>query len=96
MSMKWFKILGIVTGMATQVAGEVVQALADGVLDGPELGNIIKKGILGLRMAGVSQDELDQIQMVTTRAEYDALKFKDGDVLVYGPVELTSKLKIKV
>ena len=96
MSMKWFKILGIVTGMATQVAGEVVQALADGVLDGPELGNIIKKGIFGLRMAGVSQDELDQIQMVTTRAEYDALEFKDGDVLVYGPVELTSKLKIKV
>jgi hypothetical protein len=34
--------------------------------------------------------------MVTTRAEYDALKFKDGDVLVYGPVELTSKLKIRV
>jgi hypothetical protein len=62
MSMKWFKILGIVTGMATQVAGEVVQALADGVLDGPELGNIIKKGIMGLRLAGVSHDELDQIQ----------------------------------
>jgi hypothetical protein len=96
MSMKWFKILGIVTGMATQVAGEVVQALADGVLDGPELGNLIKKGILGLSMAGVSQEELDQIQMVTTRAEYDVLEFKDGDVLVYGPVELTSKLKIKV
>ena len=96
MSMKWFKILGIVTGMATQVAGEVVQALADGVLDGPELGNIIKKGIMGLRLAGVSHDELDQIQMVTTRAEYDALEFKDGDVLFYGPVELTSKLKIRV
>jgi hypothetical protein len=94
--MKWFKILGIVTGMATQVAGKVVQALADGVLDNPELGNIIKKGILWLRVAGVSQDELDQNQMVTTRAEYDALEFKDGDVLVYGPVELTARLKIRV
>jgi hypothetical protein len=94
--MKWFRILGIVTGIATTLAGEVVQALADGVLDGPELGNIIKRGIMSLRMSGVSQEDLDMIQMVTTRAEYEALDFQDGDVLVYGPIELTSKLKIKV
>jgi hypothetical protein len=47
-------------------------------------------------MTSVSQDKLDQIQMVTTWAEYDALEFIGGDVLVYGPGELTSKLKIKV
>ena len=94
--MNWFKIFGAVTGVATSIAGEVVQALADKVLDGTELGRIIKKGVYGLRMAGVSQDELDQIQVIMTREEYEALPFKDGDLIVYGPMELTSKLRIKV
>ena len=94
--MKFFKVFKIVMGVAMAIAGEVCEAWEDGVLDGPELASIIKKGIMGLRMTGVSQDELDQIQMVTSRAEYDMLSFKDGDLLVYAPEELTSKLKIKV
>ena len=94
--MNWFKIFGAVTGVATSIAGEVVQALADKVLDGTELGRIIKKGVYGLRLAGVSQEELDQIQVITTQEEYNALPFKDGDLIVYGPTELTSKLRIKV
>ena len=94
--MNWFKIFGVITGVATSVAGEVVQSLSDGTLDGPELANIIKKSVRGLRMAGVSQEELDMVQVITTRQEYEQLQFVDGDVLVYGPVELTSKLKIKV
>jgi len=94
--MKWFKIFGIVSSLAMNVAGEVVQALQDKVLDGPELASIIKKTIMGLRMAGVSQDELDQIQVITDRVEFETLPFKDGDVVIYGPSELTSKLKIKV
>lgn len=94
--MNFYKIFGVVTGVATQIAGAVMQAFSDDVLDGPELANITKSGIQGLRMAGVSQKELDMIQVATTRAEYEALPFKDGDVLIYGPVELTSKLKIRV
>ena len=94
--MNWFKIFGAVTGVTTSIAGEVVQAFADNVLDGTELGRIIKKGVYGLRMAGVSQEELDQIQVVMTLEEYEALPFKDGDLIVYGPTELTSKLRIKV
>jgi hypothetical protein len=94
--MKWFKILGIVTGMATALAGEVVQAMADGVLDGTELAHLIKRGIMTLRMSGVSQEELDQIQITTKLSEVEGLQFKDGDLMVYVPEELSSKLKIEV
>ena len=94
-SMKYFMIIAQITSLATLMAGEIVQALSDGVLDGPELANIVKRGILNLRMAGVSHEDLDQIQVITARYEYDQLPFKDGDVLFYGPSEVTSKLKIK-
>lgn len=96
MNVKFFKVLGVITGMSTMVAGEVVQAFSDGALDGSELAGIIKRGITGLRIAGVSQADLDQIQIATTQAEYDALDFQDGDMLIYSPKELTSKLKITV
>jgi hypothetical protein len=78
------------------MSGEIAQALADGVLNGPELARIVKAGVMGLRMVGVSHRDLDQVQVITTRAEYEMLPFKDGDVIVYGPEELTSKLKMKV
>lgn len=96
MKIGYFKIFGAVTGVVSSTAGEVMQALADGVLDGTELARIIKAGIMGLRMAGVSRGDLDQVQVITTRNEYEMLPFKDGDVLVYGPSEVTGKLKIKV
>jgi hypothetical protein len=88
--------MGIATGVATVLAGEVVQAMADGVLDGTELGRLIKRGIMTLRMSGVSQEELDLIKIVSQKYEYDTLNFKDGDMVIYVPVELSSKLKIKV
>jgi hypothetical protein len=94
--MKFFKVFKVVMGVAMSIAGESMEAWEDGVLDGPELASIIKKGIMGLRMTGVSQDELDQILLITTKMEYDMLPFKDGDLVIYGPSELTSKLKIKV
>lgn len=96
MKIGYFKLFGVVTGIVSATAGEVIQALADGILDGRELAKIVKAGIMGLRMAGISHADLDQVQVITTRAEYEALPFKDGDVAVYGPVEVTSKLKIEV
>jgi len=94
--MKYFKVFRIVMGIALAIGGEVAEAWADGVLDGPELASIIKNGIMGLRMSGVSQKDLDMIQMVTTKGEYDMLDFKDGDLLLYAPEELIAKMKIKV
>ena len=81
--------------VASQVAMQVLRALQDDVLDGPEVAGIVKAAIQGLRMTGVSHADLDQIKMITTKSDYDALPFKDGDVMIYGPSELTSKLKIK-
>jgi hypothetical protein len=94
--MKFFKVFKVVMGVAMAIAGDVLEAWEDGVLDGKELGTIISKGIMGLRMTGVSQDELDQILIISTKMEYDMLPFKDGDLVIYGPSELTSKMKIKV
>jgi hypothetical protein len=91
-----FKYFGIISGVAMALIGEVVTAMADGVLDGAELSRLIKRGVMSLRMAGVSQTELDQIQVITDRFEFDALPFNDGDLLVYAPQELLEKLKIKV
>lgn len=90
------KIIGAVMGVAMAIAYDVIEAFKDNILDGSEIARITKSGFQGLRVAGVSQAELDMIQVATTRQEYEALDFKDGDVLVYGPQELTSKLKIKV
>jgi len=94
--MNWFKIFGVLTGVATSIAGEVVQAMADGVLDGSELAGIIKSGISGLRMTGVTHDDLDQIKVVTSTYEHQQIDFQNGDIVVYAPVELLAKLKIKV
>lgn len=95
MGMNYFEVFMAINSVGTQVAIEVYQALKDGELDGKELTGIVKTGIRSLRMAGVSHDDLDKILMVTSKAEYDMLPFKDGDVLFYAPSELTDKLSIK-
>lgn len=94
--MNYFRIFGIVAGIGTSVAGQIAQAMADGVLDGGELVGIIKTGIMGLKMAGVSTEELDQIRIVTTAYEFHQSDFVDGDLVVYVPVKLLSRLKVKV
>lgn len=96
MNMKYFQVFGAITAIGTQVGMKVVSAMEDDVLDGPEIGDIVKTSINALRMAGVSHADLDKIQVITSRAGYEALPFKDGDVLIYGPSELTGKLKVKV
>ncbi len=93
---KYFILIAQLSGLATSLAGEIAQALSDGVLNGSELGSIISRFITNLRMVGVSQGDIGMIQMVTTRVEFDQLDFKDGDILVYGPSELTDKLEVKV
>lgn len=96
-TLRYFIIVSQVTSLATVMAGEIAQALMDGVLDGTELANIIKRLIMNLRMVGVSHAQLDQIKMTTTITETTelALNFKDGDIMVYVPSELTNKLKIE-
>jgi len=84
-----------INAVASQVAMQVLRALKDDVLDGPEVASIVKAAIQGLRIAGVSHADLDQIQLITEKAEHDMLPFKDGDVIIYAPSELTSQLKIK-
>jgi len=95
-TLRYFIIVSQVTSLATVMAGEIAQALMDGVLDGTELANIIKRLIMNLRMVGVSHAQLDQIKMVMTRPDFEALPFKDGDIVVYVPSELTDQLKIEV
>lgn len=90
------KIIGAIMGMAMAIGYDVMDALRDDILDGPEIARIIKSGIQGLRFAGVSHKDLDHVQVITDRAAYEALPFKDGDLIIYGPSELTSKLKVKV
>jgi len=94
--MNYFKLFGILTGIATSITGQVVQSLADGVLSGSEIVEIIKGAIRGLRMAGVNHQDLDKILVVTTMYEHQQIEFRDGDIMVYAPVELLAKLKIKV
>ncbi len=94
--MKPFKLFRVVMSVSMAISGEIAEAWEDGILNGKEMASIIKNGIMGLRMAGVSQKDLDQIQVVTQRYELEALSFKDGDIAVYGPQELINKLKIKV
>jgi len=96
-TLRYFIIVSQVTSLATVMAGEIAQALMDGVLDGTELANIIKRLIMNLRMVGVSHAQLDQIKMFTTQIEFNGAQvtFRDGDILVYVPSELTNKLKIE-
>lgn len=98
MRLSFISIFGAITTVGTQIAIQVVRAMEDGELDGGELARIFKTAIMGLRMAGVSHEDLDMVQMATTRAEFEMLEavFKEGDTLVYCPKEVTDKLKIKV
>lgn len=96
MKINLFEVFGAVSTIGIQVGMKVVKALEDNVLYGPELAEIFKTSLQALRMAGVSNEDIDKVRVITTRAEFDQLDFKDGDVLVYGPEELTKKLRIEV
>jgi hypothetical protein len=98
MRLNFISIFGAITTVGTQIAVQVIQAMEDDILDGGELTRIFKTAIMGLRMAGVSHEDLDKIQMATSRMDFEMLEavFKEGDTLVYCPKEVTDKLKIKV
>jgi hypothetical protein len=74
MKVNFIEIFGAITTVGTQAGIKVIRALEDDVLDGPELASIIKTAIRALRMAGVSHKDLDQVQVATTRAEYEMIR----------------------
>lgn len=88
------RILTAIGAVGSQVGMEIVLALQDKKLDGPEVGRIVKRAIQGLRMAGVSQRDLDQVLFITDPFEFEALEFKEGDMLIYSPAEVNNQLQI--
>ena len=84
----------ILWGVANSVVQEFLFAMMDKVLDGVELLRIIKTAIMSLRLSGVLDSDVDQIQLITSKAEHDALDFVDGDAVLFLPKELVEKLKI--
>lgn len=96
MKVSLIRVLGAITTVGSQLGMEIIIALEDGVLDGKELGKIVKRGINGLRMAGISQAELDQVHLIVDKYEFDTLDFKEGDMVIYSPAEVNAKLKVKL
>lgn len=88
------RVLTAIGAIGSQVGMEIVLALQDRKLDGPEIGRIIKRGIQGLRMAGVSQKDLDQVKFIVDPFEFESLEFKEGDMLIYSPAEVNDQLLI--
>ena len=96
MRVNLIRVLGAISTIGSQMGMEIIIALEDGELDGKEVGRIVKRGINGLRMAGISQAELDQVQLIVDKYEFDMLDFKDGDMIIYSPAEVNAKLKVKL
>lgn len=96
MRVNLIRVLGAMTTIGSQMGMEIIIALEDGELDAKEVGRIVKRGINGLRMAGVSQKELDQVLLIVDKYEFDMLDFKEGDMLIYSPAEVNAKLKVKL
>lgn len=88
------KLFIIIWGVVNSMVQEFCLAMFDKILTGVELVRIIKAGVMGLRLAGVTSGDVDKIKLITTKAEYDALDFQDGDGMLYGPKVLLEKIEI--
>lgn len=92
----YVRVLGAIGMVGSQVGMEIVIALEDKILDGPEIGRIVQRALQGLKMAGVTQEDLDKIQFITDPYDFQSLEFRDGDMLIYSPLEVNAKLKINL
>jgi hypothetical protein len=80
---------------ALAVVNEILLAMTDGVMSHIEMLTILKNAIRNFKLE-LAQAEVDKIQIISSKLEYDTLVFEDGDAAIYAPVEVLEKLKIDV
>jgi len=92
--MNKFRMMLIVWQVVNTITNEILIALIDGVLDGPEFLKIVKSGLMSLRLSNLQSTDLDRLQLITTASEFQSLGFQDGDGAIYVPKDVLEKLKI--